>query len=311
MLNFAFFQNMSLANVEKGGDGETVLCKGGHLGREDVPRGEEKEARGRKRKGVRRRGGSSTSLTRRPRKTRRCSTCTSSPLTFSAPKKASRRAGKQAGKKAAVVRADPEPDDVRLCIWGAESGVGGEECSQKSSDPAFPDRSTCNLSGSRCRWRSITGYLAHLRRAHPDLAFCVLGRRVYIRRRRQNSLASDVADGLTVVWIQSTLGLSQEFSQKGEAWDEFRWKCLSLICGADAEEILQPILDQALTWAKPVPVGDLDQHVALTSEGKAQCGLCHIIMGSWTRVRTHLEDVHLIDPERHACRYAAHYTVDF
>ena len=36
MLNFAFFQNMSLANVERGGGGEAVLSKGGQLGKEDV-----------------------------------------------------------------------------------------------------------------------------------------------------------------------------------------------------------------------------------------------------------------------------------
>ena len=307
------------ANVERGGGGEAVvggldlvqgcgaLSKDGQLGKEDEPpldvpnagghgsRGEEEEPRGKKRKRVRRRMGS-TSLTRRPRKAR-CTTCTS-PSTSSAPKKSR----KQAREKIAVVNTDPEPDDLRLGIWGAESGEGGEECLQKSPDPAFPDRSTCNLPDSRCRWRTIAGYLAHLRRAHQDVAFCVLGRRVYIRRRRQNSLASDVADGLTVAWIQSTLGLPQKFSQKGEPWDEFRWRCLTLICGADTEETLQPILGQALTWAKPVHVGELDQQVALTSEGKARCGICHLIMGSCTRVRTHLEDFHFIDPNRHECR---------
>ena len=198
---------------------------------------------------------------------------------------------------------DAGPDE-RLALWGGENRQEGEDCLQRGVTPAFGDRSVCNLPDSRSRWKTIPGYITHLGRAHPDLVYLMLGQRLYIRRRSLHSLVgSDPADGLTVEWLRSTLGLPQEKSTKGEPWEQFRWRCLTLICGMvdPREGFLLARLDRAFT-ASAGTVSGLEREVAFTPAGRWQCGVCYITTGSLERLRSHLEDLHFIDHNRYKCR---------
>ena len=171
-----------------------------------------------------------------------------------------------------IRRPDAEPDvELRLVLWGEESVKEGEECFQKRPLPAFPDRSSCR-AGWEMKWKSITGFVAHLRQSHPDLVFCVYGGRVYCRRRRLTSLSSDISDGLTLQWLQANVGLPDNAAifprglgmppNDGDSWSSFRWRNLTEICGFvdPAKDGLVAMVNKAFSQTA-APVGEIEQQV--------------------------------------------------
>ena len=206
-------------------------------------------------------------------------------------------------------------NEYNLALWYIDPDKGPEECLQnilwsrtKRDDgtylqlrfPAFSDISVCS---GKAKWKTFPGYSAHLRKAHRDLVFCVLGGKLYARRRRKGALAQDVCDGLTAVWLLKNVGpVSKHLAGSNQdRWDIFRWKMLSRQL-----DVIDP--SQNLSWqlnSKPaVPVGELDQWIAITPAGTAQCSVCNVEMAQQRNIRQHLEERHFVDERRHSCRYS-------